>query len=120
MSLIFGTDPRTGQPLPFQVSPSTTAEVAEVCETAHVAGARFADLPRDRRAALLDAIADGVEAERAQLVATASAETRAKEIGEAYATSMTVGSGQLCTKPGFVAIPKGAARWKAPEVFAPW
>jgi len=32
-------------------------------------------LPRDRRAALLDAIADGVEAERAQLVATASAET---------------------------------------------
>ena len=75
MSLITGTDPRTGRPLPFQVSPSTTADVAEVCETAHGAGARFAGLPRDRRAALLDAIAEGVEAERAQLVATASAET---------------------------------------------
>jgi NADP-dependent aldehyde dehydrogenase len=75
MSLISGTDPRTGQPLPFQVSPSTTADVAEVCEAAQVAGARFAGLPRDERAALLDAIAAGMAAERAELVATASAET---------------------------------------------
>ena len=42
------------------------------------------------------------------VVTSAAAAERAEEIGEGLAGSMTMGTGQFCTKPGFVLAPEGA------------
>jgi NADP-dependent aldehyde dehydrogenase len=43
------------------------------------------------------------------VVTGAAASERAEEIGEGLAGSMTMGTGQFCTKPGFVLAPEGEA-----------
>lgn len=43
------------------------------------------------------------------VVTEAAAEERATELGSGLAASMTLGSGQFCTKPGLVLAPEGAA-----------
>ena len=43
------------------------------------------------------------------VVTPGAAEDRAVEIGAGLVASFTVGSGQLCTKPGFVLVPGGSA-----------
>ncbi|HEV7626721.1 MAG TPA: aldehyde dehydrogenase (NADP(+)) [Streptomyces sp.] len=43
------------------------------------------------------------------VVTRAAAEERAEEIGTGLAGSMTLGTGQFCTKPGFVLAPEGEA-----------
>ncbi|MDJ0461794.1 aldehyde dehydrogenase (NADP(+)) [Streptomyces sp. H27-C3] len=43
------------------------------------------------------------------VVTEAAAAERAEQIGAGLATSMTMGVGQFCTKPGFVLAPAGAA-----------
>jgi NADP-dependent aldehyde dehydrogenase len=43
------------------------------------------------------------------VITPAAAEERGAQIGAELVASFTVGSGQLCTKPGFVLIPAGAA-----------
>lgn len=43
------------------------------------------------------------------VVTGAAAAERAEEIGEGLAGSMTLGTGQFCTKPGFVLAPEGEA-----------
>ncbi|NLU74751.1 aldehyde dehydrogenase (NADP(+)) [Streptomyces sp. HNM0575] len=41
------------------------------------------------------------------VVTSAAAAERAEQIGEGLAGSMTMGTGQFCTKPGFVLVPEG-------------
>ncbi|MEU3556915.1 aldehyde dehydrogenase (NADP(+)), partial [Streptomyces fragilis] len=43
------------------------------------------------------------------LVTEAAAAERGEEIGAGLAASMTLGTGQFCTKPGFALVPEGAA-----------
>lgn len=43
------------------------------------------------------------------VITGAAAAERAEEIGEGLAASMTMGTGQFCTKPGFVLAPEGEA-----------
>ena len=43
------------------------------------------------------------------VVTSAAAEERAEEIGSGLAGSMTLGTGQFCTKPGLVLVPEGGA-----------
>jgi NADP-dependent aldehyde dehydrogenase len=72
---VFGTNPRTGAALDPVTVETTEAEVDGFVAAAAQAAPVFAGLDRTSRARLLDAIADGIEARRAELVEIASAET---------------------------------------------
>ncbi|MDT5064554.1 MAG: NADP-dependent aldehyde dehydrogenase [Mycobacterium sp.] len=72
---VFGTNPRTGVALPPVTDETTDAEVTELVAAAAAAAAPFGALDRNSRARLLDAIADGIDARRAELIGIASAET---------------------------------------------
>lgn len=74
-SEVFGTNPRTGEPLEPVTDETTEAEVAEVVTAAAEAAAELAGLDRGVRAQILNAIADGIDAHRAELIEIASAET---------------------------------------------
>ncbi|MFD1713788.1 aldehyde dehydrogenase (NADP(+)) [Amnibacterium flavum] len=69
------TDPRTGERSETTIEPTTTEEVHEVAARAAAAFTELAGHGRIWRAALLDALADGLEARRDELVATADSET---------------------------------------------
>jgi len=75
MSDVVSIDPRTGQTAEV-VAPETAAgEVARLCEAALSAAPVLEELGRDGRAALLRALADALEARRADVVAVADRET---------------------------------------------
>jgi NADP-dependent aldehyde dehydrogenase len=72
---VFGTNPRTGEPLEPVTEETTEAEVAVLVSAAAEAAPVFAALDRRVRAQILGAIADGIDAHRAELIEIASAET---------------------------------------------
>ncbi|MFE7422180.1 aldehyde dehydrogenase (NADP(+)) [Rhodococcus sp. NPDC057529] len=75
MTMIAGTDPRTGDALPPVAASTTADQVDALARAADDAAAAFAALSRDTRAEILDQIADEVERRRAELIETASRET---------------------------------------------
>jgi len=73
------TDPRTGQTTDTGIAPTTDAEVAERVGAALAAFRAARTRPRAWRAGLLRALADGLDARRGELVATAQGETGLSE-----------------------------------------
>jgi NADP-dependent aldehyde dehydrogenase len=73
--MLTSTNPRTGTSTDSGIAPTTPDEVAALTERASAAFIALGELGRDWRAGLLDALADGLEAERETLVVTADAET---------------------------------------------
>jgi NADP-dependent aldehyde dehydrogenase len=69
------TNPTTGETTETDIAPCTASEVAAAAKAATAAYAELRLLGRDWRAGLLDALADGLEANRQTLVAAANAET---------------------------------------------
>ncbi|WP_345800870.1 aldehyde dehydrogenase family protein [Microbacterium sp. AZCO] len=69
------TDPHTGAETDTGIAPTTDAEVAEITERADAAFRTARRETRAWRSGLLRALADGIEADRAELVAAALAET---------------------------------------------
>ncbi|NAZ85962.1 aldehyde dehydrogenase (NADP(+)) [Kineococcus indalonis] len=75
MTDVVSTDPRTGRAVEV-VAPETTPEqVAALCEAALAAAPALEEMGRERRAGLLDALADALEARREEVVALADRET---------------------------------------------
>ncbi|GAB7071266.1 aldehyde dehydrogenase (NADP(+)) [Mycobacterium hodleri] len=72
---VFGTNPRTGEALPPVTVETTEAGVADLVATAAAAAPGFAGLDRSMRAQILRAVADGIDARRAELIEIASTET---------------------------------------------
>ena len=72
---VFGTNPRTGEPLEQVTSETTGEQVADLVATAADAAPGFAALGRAERARLLLDVADRIEGRRAELIEIASAET---------------------------------------------
>ena len=75
MTTITTTDPATGVVSDTGIDETTTAGVAEITAQAAAAFAELRTSSRAWRAGLLRALADGLENDRARLVATAAAET---------------------------------------------
>jgi NADP-dependent aldehyde dehydrogenase len=75
VTAVAGIDPRTAQPLPAVAEESTPSDVDTIANGAARSADGLVDLGRTGRARLLEAIADAVEASRADLVATAASET---------------------------------------------
>lgn len=80
---ISSIDARTGAARGPAYDETSSAEVARLCEAAAAAGASYATMPREDRAALLDRVAGALEARAADIIATADAETA---LGEARLT----------------------------------
>ncbi len=72
---VFGINPRTGEPMEPVTDETTDVEVAGVVRAAAEAAPGFAGLDRGVRAQILSAVADGIDAHRAELIEIASAET---------------------------------------------
>ncbi|WNV73598.1 aldehyde dehydrogenase (NADP(+)) [Geodermatophilus sp. DSM 44513] len=75
MSDVVSTDPRTGEAVEVVARETTTAEVDRLCAAALTAAPGLDALGRAGRAALLRALADALEAHRADVVALADRET---------------------------------------------
>lgn len=75
MTTITTTDPRTAATTDTGIPATGDAEVAAIATAAAEAFAELRRHPREWRAGLLRALADGLEARRADLVATAQSET---------------------------------------------
>lgn len=75
MTALLTTDPRTGAQTDTGISATTPEEVAVIAGRAAEAFAALRAHPRAWRAGLLRALADGLEADREELVAAALAET---------------------------------------------
>ena len=75
MTLLYGVDPRTGERLEPGVEETSADTVAELTEAAANAARPLAALPLPERAALLEAVADALDAGVEELVALADAET---------------------------------------------
>ncbi|GAA3388889.1 aldehyde dehydrogenase (NADP(+)) [Cryptosporangium minutisporangium] len=75
MTEVLSVDPRTGATVEIVATATTTAEVDEACRLAADATDALEALGRDGRAALLDALADALEAQRTEIVAVADRET---------------------------------------------
>jgi len=73
--MITSTNPATGTVSDTGIAVTTTAQVAEITAAASAAFRVLRTSTREWRAGLLRALADGLEADRANLTATASAET---------------------------------------------
>lgn len=73
--MITTTDPRTGSTVDTAISMSHHDDVERATLQADRAFAQLAAFDREWRASLLDALADGLEADREALVSTADAET---------------------------------------------
>jgi NADP-dependent aldehyde dehydrogenase len=72
---VVSIDPRTGEAVEVVAPESTTAEVDRLCAAALAAAPVLDGFGRGGRAALLDALADALEARRADVVAVADRET---------------------------------------------
>jgi NADP-dependent aldehyde dehydrogenase len=75
MTMITTTDPRSAQKRDTGIQGTTNEQVAEITTAAEAAFKSLRRQPREWRAGLLQAIADGLEQRRDELVATAEAET---------------------------------------------
>lgn len=75
MSRLTTTDPRTGTSRETDIVATTAEEVAATTARAATAAGDLAARPRSWRAGLLRALADALEADRAELVTTAISET---------------------------------------------
>lgn len=75
MTVLTSTDPRSGEARDTAITPTDDAAVAEIVRAAASAFPRLAAFDRAWRADLLDALADGLEAQRDALVALADRET---------------------------------------------
>ncbi|MCO5996331.1 aldehyde dehydrogenase (NADP(+)) [Actinoallomurus rhizosphaericola] len=75
MTLLYGVDPRTGERLEPGVPETSPETVAELGAAAAKAARPLAELPLADRAALLEAVADALEAAAGELVPLADAET---------------------------------------------
>src|SRR5215213_4265831 len=72
---VVSTDPRTGQTVEVVAEETTTAEVDRLCAAALAAAPALDGMGRARRATLLGALADALEARRDDVVAVADRET---------------------------------------------
>ncbi|GIJ26429.1 aldehyde dehydrogenase [Micromonospora qiuiae] len=75
MNVVSTLDPRNGQRRETHLRETSDAELESLATLAATAGQWLADLGRSGRARLLDAVADALDADRADLVATADSET---------------------------------------------
>lgn len=75
MTDVLSIDPRTGETVEVVAQETTPQEVARLCEAALAAAPALDALGRTGRAALLRALADALEARRADVVAVADRET---------------------------------------------
>jgi acyl-CoA reductase-like NAD-dependent aldehyde dehydrogenase len=75
MSALQSINARTGEARGAPLTPSTPQDIDAAATAAHAASADWGASGGDRRAALLRALADGLEAERGKLVAWADLET---------------------------------------------
>jgi NADP-dependent aldehyde dehydrogenase len=75
MADILSIDPRTGRTVEVVAQETTEEQVDRQCAAALAAAPLLDELGRGRRAALLDALADALEARRADIVALADRET---------------------------------------------
>ncbi|MEU9823275.1 aldehyde dehydrogenase (NADP(+)) [Pseudonocardia alni] len=75
MTVVHGTDPRTGAPVPATVEDTSEAELDRRVAAAVEAGRQLAGRTLGARASLLRAIADALDADTAELVAIADSET---------------------------------------------
>ena len=75
MADVVSIDPRTGQAVEVVAQETTTAEVESLCAAALAAAPALDAMGRAGRAALLNALADALEARRADIVAVADRET---------------------------------------------
>ncbi|RZU32215.1 aldehyde dehydrogenase (NADP(+)) [Blastococcus saxobsidens] len=75
MTDVQSIDPRTGQPVEVVTRETTPDEVDRLAHAAALAAPGLDTLGRDGRGALLRALADGLEARRADIVGTADRET---------------------------------------------
>lgn len=73
--MLTSTNPRTGERLDTSIEPTSTEQVHEIVSQAAAAFAALGAKGRIWRAGLLDALADGLDARRDELVATADSET---------------------------------------------
>lgn len=73
--MITTTNPATGATVETTLAETTPEEVDGLVRAAHAAAGELNDLGRGRRAQMLDAIADALEADRERLVRTAMDET---------------------------------------------
>ena len=73
--MITTTDPRTGQSRDTELTATSPEEIAAITAAAAEAFVAFRALPRDRRAGLLDAMAEALDAAKAELVEVAMSET---------------------------------------------
>jgi NADP-dependent aldehyde dehydrogenase len=72
---VVSTDPRTGEAVEVVAQETTTEEVDRLCAAALAAAPALEGMGRERRAALLGALADALEARREDVVAVADRET---------------------------------------------
>ncbi|WP_346618407.1 aldehyde dehydrogenase (NADP(+)) [Blastococcus montanus] len=72
---VVGIEPRTGEPIGVAAQETAPEEVARLAEAALAAAPHLDRMGRTGRAALLRALADGLEAERDDIVAVADRET---------------------------------------------
>ncbi|WP_432491289.1 aldehyde dehydrogenase (NADP(+)) [Kineococcus gypseus] len=75
MTDVVSTDPRTGRAVEVVAAETSPREVAALCEAALAAAPALEDMGRERRAALLETLADALEARREDVVAIADRET---------------------------------------------
>jgi NADP-dependent aldehyde dehydrogenase len=75
MADVVSIDPRTGEAVEVVAEETSTAEVERLCAAALAAAPALEGLGRPRRAALLGALADALEARREDVVAVADRET---------------------------------------------
>ncbi|WP_337061730.1 aldehyde dehydrogenase family protein, partial [Kineococcus sp. G2] len=75
MTDVVSTDPRTGAAVETVAAETSSQEVAALCEAALGAAGALEEMGRERRAALLDALADALDARREDVVALADRET---------------------------------------------
>ncbi|MCI2237114.1 aldehyde dehydrogenase (NADP(+)) [Paenibacillus sp. TRM 82003] len=75
MTDVVSTDPRTGQAVEVVAAETSPQEVAALCEAALSAAPALEEMGRERRAALLETLADALEARREDVVAIADRET---------------------------------------------
>jgi NADP-dependent aldehyde dehydrogenase len=75
MSDVLSIDPRTGETVEAVAQETTTEEVDRLCAAALAAFPALEEMGRERRAALLGALADALEARRDDVVAVADRET---------------------------------------------
>ncbi|WP_253776120.1 aldehyde dehydrogenase (NADP(+)) [Goodfellowiella coeruleoviolacea] len=75
MSTVQGFNPRTGQPFGDPIESTVDSEVDRICAAAATAFPAWSNLPAADRAAVLDQVADALDAEADLLLSTADGET---------------------------------------------